>query len=333
MTGHPRPEPAIWRPQGRFVANIASLRQLQVFNDRGGIAVNFDTMRSVSPNIAIAGSQSETLSLWETRSSSGFVTKPKFDARLITIRFVSSGHIVYRRRSGNIDGLPTHATLVDFDDLREVHASNAFSAISGTFAVDTLMAANEALTGGDDRGLPLLAPLAEVATPGMKALFLSLQQVQRRIQGIDRHDDLIFPLAREVLTYQLLSAWPRRIASPRSGTRDVPSRSLRAALDYIEANLSNALVLADVAAAAGISVRSLQDKFRREIGLTPVQFIIDRRLAKAHLDLMSSAKSTLSIADIARSWGFVHMGDFGQRYRRLYGRAPKETRQGSRHSA
>ena len=330
MTGHPRPDPVTWRSQGRFVASIASMRQLQLFNDRGGLAIGFDVLRSTMPDIAIAGSQNEAFSLWETRSSSGFVTKPKFNAQLITIRFVTSGHVIYRRRSGDVDGVPTHATLVNFSDLREVQAFGAFGAVSGTFSVEALMAAQVALTGSRDGTLPDLAPTAPVATPAMMALFLTLQRVQQQIQGLDSHDDLTFPLLKEILSYQLLSAWPRRVAPAPSQAQDIPSRSLGRALDYIAANLSRALTLADIAAVAGISVRSLQDRFRRDLGRTPVQVILELRLAQAHRDLMSPTKASLSVADIARSWGFIHMGDFGQRYRRQYGRTPTETRRASR---
>ncbi|MGU3361492.1 helix-turn-helix domain-containing protein [Methylobacterium sp. M6A4_1b] len=333
MAGDPHSEPIVSLPRRHFTATITSPRQLQQFNDHGGIAVNFDTQRSTTPEIMITGFYGEPLSLWRTHSASGFVTKPKYNARLLSIRFVTTGHIVYRRRSGEIEGMPTHATLVNFDDLRETQASSAFSAVGGTFGVDVLAAAQAALTGGSEPDLAQLAPVVDVAAPGIRSLFLTLRQAQHRIEGADRHDDLIFPLIQEILSYQLLSAWPRRVASAPSSAKDISSRSLRAALDYIEANLSQALTLAEIAAAAEISVRSLQDKFRREIGCTPVQFIIERRLARAHADLVSSTGEPLSIADVARHWGFVHMGDFAQRYRRLYGRTPTETRRNNNRPA
>ncbi|MDB5645490.1 MAG: hypothetical protein JWQ05_1159 [Methylobacterium sp.] len=326
MTAQARHDPTVWHPQQRLVARISSPRQLQVFNDRGGIAVNFDVMRSTSPAIEIVGGQSQTLCLWETRSASGFVTKPKFNADLVTIRFVTSGQIVYRHRGGDALGSPTHATLVAFDELREVQASHAFSAISGTIAVRDLVAANAALTGGEETGLPPLASVAEVSTPAMKALFCTLTQVQRRSQDAEPDRDFLFPLIQEVMGYQLLSAWPKRAEAKAPDTRDVASRSLDAARDYIEANLSMPMTLADIAAAAGISVRSLQNKFRRELGQTPVQFITDRRLTRAHQDLVSSRHVGHSVADIAGRWGFVHMSDFGQRYRRLFGCTPSGSR-------
>ncbi|MGH1590077.1 helix-turn-helix domain-containing protein [Methylobacterium phyllosphaerae] len=319
-------DPRIWRPQAQFSASIASPTQLKRFNDTGGIAVHLDVMRETRPDIAISGSQSETLSVWETRSSSGFVTKPKFVAGLVTIRFVTRGHVVSSRRTGDLLASTAIATLTGFEELHEVHASPAVSAVSATIAAATLAAANTALTGSDQPGLPALAPIAEMTRPGMGSLFCTIRLIQGRIQGLDRRADLVLPLLEEVMSYQLLSTWPKRADGTPAPPPDVAPRRLRRAIDYIEAHLATALTLADVATAAGIGVRSLQNTFRTELGRTPVQFIIDRRLARAHADLLADTGARRSIAEIARCWGFVHMSDFGQRYRRLHGCTPSETR-------
>lgn len=314
----------------RFATNISSSRQLQIFNDRNSIPVNFDVLRSTAPDIFLGGTESPALSIWETRSASGFVTHPKRTLDRITIRFITGGHIVYRARSGDIYGTPSYATLVGFPDVREVQASSAFHATSATIAIDTLQAAQNALTGGAPGGLPAFAPLAAVDTPAMRALLCTIRQIQRRSLEEDRPEDLFVPLIQEIMSYQVLSAWPTLTNAVKSGTWDVTSRSLRDALDYIEANLTRPLRLADIAVAAGISVRALQNKFQKEVGRTPVQFILDQRLLRAHQDLVSDRHAAETVAEIATRWGFGHMSDFSQRYRRAYGRSPSEARPGSR---
>lgn len=326
MTGQAGLDSTIWRPRSQFAATIVSLRQLQMFNDTGGVAVNFDVRRAREPEIALVGSQSEALSLWETRSSSGFITHPKFNADLVTIRFVTSGSIVYRHRVGDIVGSPTHATLVGFEDLREVEASGAFGAISATLRTADLATAHAALTGGDPLVLPRLAPVAEIAGPGMRALLCTVREVRRQVQEAPRSGDFLVPLIQEIMAYQLLSVWPRQTPASVAVGREGPSRSLQTALDFIMANLGVPLMLSDIAAAAGISVRSLQDRFRRDLGQTPVQFIIDQRLEHAHRDLLSPGNDALPVAAIARRWGFAHLSDFGQRYRKRYGCTPSATR-------
>ncbi len=308
---------------------IASRQQLDAFNRTHGLAVHLDVPGSAPPAISITGRQSETLSVWETRAVGGFVTRPRFVADLVTVRFVSRGQVVYRHRRGDLWGSPSHATLADFEGLREVRASDDLTTLSGSIALTTLHAAHEALTGGEAGSVPSLAPVADMSAPGMRALFCTMAHVHRQIREAGRAGDLVFPLVHELVSYQLLSAWPKRGVPGHHAGPGASSRSLGLALDHIQSNLTQPLTLSGIARTAGISVRALQDKFRQELGQTPVKYIIDQRLARAHDDLRSPGKTSLSIADIARRWGFVHISDFGQRYRRAYRQTPSQTRRDS----
>ncbi|GJE00704.1 helix-turn-helix domain-containing protein [Methylobacterium isbiliense] len=333
MTRRFYPDESIWRPQSGFLANIASRKQLQSFNDSGGIAVAFDVMRATSPEIQISGSQEDGIALWHTHSPSGFVSQPKFNANLITMRFVTGGHVLYRHQGGDFLGAPTFATLIGFDGIRQMEAAPGFTAVSATILVATLLRAQRALTGDDTAQLPHLKPIAEVESPGMKALACTVTQIHRRMQVAGRHGDLVLPLLEEIMSYQLLSAWPVR--SPREAAPlTTPSpRYLRLALNYIEANLTNPLTLSEIAAVAGVSVRTLQLAFHREVGQAPTQFIIGRRLERARRDLLDIRDLDVPIAELAKRWGFAHASDFGQRYRRQFGCTPSETRRQGREAA
>ncbi len=138
--------PQIWRPQAQFSASIRSKRELDSFNDIGAIAVYIDINLSDSPNIAICGSQSETLSFWETNSSGGFLTKPKFTAELLTFRFVRCGQILYRYQNYETIASKMIAVLADFESLREVQALGTVSTLSATIAAATLASAQKALS-------------------------------------------------------------------------------------------------------------------------------------------------------------------------------------------
>ncbi|MBO9101886.1 MULTISPECIES: helix-turn-helix domain-containing protein [unclassified Rhizobium] len=63
---------------------------------------------------------------------------------------------------------------------------------------------------------------------------------------------------------------------------------------------------------AGRTLATLQISFRKELGITPVQWILDKRLAAAHSDLLSSWEERISIASIERRWGFVHLPSSAQ---------------------
>lgn len=160
--------------------------------------------------------------------------------------------------------------------------------------------------------------------PGMWGLFCTVRLIHSRIGDPDKQSDLMFPLLQEMMGYQILSAWPKCSRSTPTIPVDFASQQLRRAIDYIEGHLFRPMTLADVAAAANTGVRSLQSKFKSELGVTPLQYIISRRLARAHEDLLSRKEISLSINEIARKWGFVHMSDFGKRYRKQYGCTPRK---------
>lgn len=99
-------------------------------------------------------------------------------------------------------------------------------------------------------------------------------------------------------------------------------RHMRLAEGYIEANLLRALTIEDVAAAAGISARGLQLAFRQYRGTTPLGWWRERRLERAHADLLAGRGP---VTEVALAWGFAHLGRFAESYRARYGLSPRDT--------
>lgn len=83
--------------------------------------------------------------------------------------------------------------------------------------------------------------------------------------------------------------------------------------------------LRDLASAAGVSSRTLGYQFLRAYGLTPMAVVKAKRLAKAHQLLLNANPATTTVASIARSCGFSHMGQFSQDYKRANGETPSTT--------
>ncbi len=309
-----------------FSHQLSGARSFELLNEHGGMPVDFHALHKTKPHLLVEGGQSRAISLWLTRSTTGFLTVPKLEPDVFTIRFVTSGRMIRRNQSGEHHGYPGHAMFVAFEDMRNEEASAHFDAISGTITRATLVASNRALDGAEDGTCPELEPVTPVETLAMRAFLSCFQQIHRRLGQVDPVQDLFFPLLEEIVSYQLLSCWPRRKAVPRSQRSSISSPSLRAAMEYIEAHLAAPLRLADVAAAAGVSVRTLQHTFKHQLGTTPLGFIIEMRLQRVHADLTSPTNAELSVADVARRWGFAHVSDFTQRYRRRFGCTPTETR-------
>jgi AraC-like DNA-binding protein len=93
---------------------------------------------------------------------------------------------------------------------------------------------------------------------------------------------------------------------------------------WIEAHLSDAITVDDVAEAVGVGVRSLQRSFKRVLGCSPQAFLIDRRLEEARRRLLG-ATSDATVTAVATNLGFFELGRFAQRYRERFAETPSAT--------
>lgn len=105
---------------------------------------------------------------------------------------------------------------------------------------------------------------------------------------------------------------------------------VRRAEAYIEAHFRDPLSLADIAAHAGVSARSLQNGFQSFRHMTPMAYLRRVRVEHAHHTLLASDPALATVTDIAIGCGFSHMGEFASLYRRSYGEAPRQTLNRSR---
>jgi AraC-like DNA-binding protein len=113
----------------------------------------------------------------------------------------------------------------------------------------------------------------------------------------------------------------RRLTRPVSPA--VPRR-LKRAIEYMYANISRAITVADIAREAGTSVRALQASFQQFKDTTPLNYLRTIRLEGVRKALADDGDS-LSVAEIARDWGFSHMGRFAAAYHQAFGETPSET--------
>jgi AraC-like DNA-binding protein len=100
---------------------------------------------------------------------------------------------------------------------------------------------------------------------------------------------------------------------------------VRRAEAYIEARFGEPLSLADIAAHAGVSARSLQNGFQSFRHTTPIAFLRAIRLQRAHQALLVADPTDSTVTEIALQCGFSHMGEFGSGYKRRFGVTPSQT--------
>jgi transcriptional regulator GlxA family with amidase domain len=85
---------------------------------------------------------------------------------------------------------------------------------------------------------------------------------------------------------------------------------------------------ATLARTANVSVRTLQAGFQRYTGRSPMAYLCDVRLARAHEDLRAADPSLITVGRIAHRWCFTHLGRFAASYRARYRTTPSQTLHG-----
>ncbi|MFI5953085.1 AraC family transcriptional regulator [Cryptosporangium sp. NPDC051539] len=101
---------------------------------------------------------------------------------------------------------------------------------------------------------------------------------------------------------------------------------VRRSINFIEENLAGELSVSDIARAANVSVRSIQQGFRDDLGTTPMTYIRERRLERVRAVLADAVPSDgVTVTDVAERWGFSHLGNFSLLYRKRFGESPSAT--------
>ena len=120
-----------------------------------------------------------------------------------------------------------------------------------------------------------------------------------------------------------LSAQDEISSGMASGAAVLP-RAVRRALDFMQAGFERDIGMAELAEAAGLSVRALQRQFKTFLGKSPHEALRDIRFERARRHLLLGRPGT-RVMDVAAAFGFPHFGRFSIEYRRRYGETPSQT--------
>lgn len=130
----------------------------------------------------------------------------------------------------------------------------------------------------------------------------------------------------ETVLLTLLTEQPHNYREALTGgaSPSLAPRHVRRAEAYMIEHASRDLTLGDIAAAVGVSVRSLCEGFQRSRQISPMKFLREERLRSVH-EALRQADPGASVASIAERWGFGHAGRFASEYRRRFGELPSQT--------
>ena len=95
---------------------------------------------------------------------------------------------------------------------------------------------------------------------------------------------------------------------------------VRAAVHYIEKNLSERITLEDIARAGNMSKSHLNEWFRTVTGMTPYEFLLVSRVERAVELLRSTDMTVLSVSEVC---GFSNLANFNKAFKKRTGLTPQ----------
>jgi AraC-like DNA-binding protein len=182
-------------------------------------------------------------------------------------------------------------------------------------------------------GRPVTGPidlprqLAVDTGPGRswRRLVLLLRDELTEPDGLLRKPLIAQQLQQSVLSGLLFASQHRYSEELRAPAPPGAPRALRRAVDAIHDEPERPFTVTDLAAIAGVSVRSLQEGFRHGLGCAPMAYLQHVRLDRVRAALLEAAPGQTTVAAVAHRWGFAHLGRFASVYRARFGTCPSDT--------
>ncbi|HEX8896243.1 MAG TPA: AraC family transcriptional regulator [Terriglobales bacterium] len=130
----------------------------------------------------------------------------------------------------------------------------------------------------------------------------------------------------ETLAIEIASLLLREYSTTRTAEKRLPRgglthRDARRVTEYVEANLGRALTLRELADVAELSTHHFLRMFKRTVGLTPYQYVLERRVERAK-ELLHGQRT--SLAEIGLCSGFSNQSHFTSAFHRVVGTTPAE---------
>lgn len=193
---------------------------------------------------------------------------------------------------------------------------------------DVLREQLERLLGREPRGALVFDRQFDVSAGAGHGWVRLVQRIAAEAAEPDsliHHPLVAAPLQEALLNGLLIAAGhPYRDDLERQGTGLRPG-PVKRVMDAVQERPEHPFTTSELAAIARVSARRLQESFRQYVGMSPMAYVRDVRLARVHEELRAGDPGTVSVSDAAWRWGFTHLGRFAGRYRERFGETPTQT--------
>jgi AraC family transcriptional regulator len=168
-----------------------------------------------------------------------------------------------------------------------------------------------------------VAPFSNVDDPFLASLVAELA----RLHAADgRLDEAYCEAMSHALAQYLARRYGRRRATgDASHAWTLPRWRVRRIAEYVEAHLGENILVADLASLVGVSAGHLHRAFRHTVGVTPLDYINERRIQRA-VEILAMERP--SVVELALRVGFLSPSHFTRTFRRVTGVNPSRYLQG-----
>lgn len=129
----------------------------------------------------------------------------------------------------------------------------------------------------------------------------------------------------EMICLDLLQIWAERAnVSLRDGARAAAPRYVREAEEIMTGEAQEPPTIGEIAQRVGVSARTLSEGFQRFRGLSPREFLRDRRLDGLNAALLAAGPGQ-TVTSIGADWGYVNFGAMARAYRQRFNERPSQT--------
>lgn len=130
----------------------------------------------------------------------------------------------------------------------------------------------------------------------------------------------------EELILTLIDTLPNNYSDALIGRpNEFRPKHVKRVIDFIIGNADCEILIEDLVSISEVSLRSLQNGFKRVYGIGPMTFLRRYKLSKVREVLQTSDPQNTVIGEVAAHWGFFHASNFAKNYRALFGEYPSDT--------